>query len=152
MANDTPVFPEVYSRTVVRPGEISPRLSASSSIAFAIRSFEDPPGFKHSSFARTSVESSCAASAGKDRRSRTSGEFPVASSILLHQVSVPRPLCISVCQAAIHQRSIAQVALCTRNCLQVRPSNKQVTIDPVTVILGDCARTAPWPDQIHNPL
>jgi hypothetical protein len=48
-ANEEPVEPPVYSTTVM-PGRKSPRVSASSVIARAIRSLYEPVGWKASNF------------------------------------------------------------------------------------------------------
>ena len=45
MASETPVFPEVAS-TIVPPSWRSPRASASSTMASAMRSLTDPPGIQ----------------------------------------------------------------------------------------------------------
>ena len=54
IASPMPVFPEVGS-TMVPPGASTPRRSASSTIARAIRSLMLPPGFARSSFIHTSA-------------------------------------------------------------------------------------------------
>ena len=61
--------------TMVAPGSMRPRRSASTIIASAARSFTLPPGAKNSSFASTS-----ACPAGTTRRRRTSGVRPIALS------------------------------------------------------------------------
>ena len=53
-ARDEPVLPPVYSTTVM-PGRKSPRFSASSIIARAIRSLYEPVGLKYSNFMSTSA-------------------------------------------------------------------------------------------------
>mmetsp|Transcript_43549 Transcript_43549/g.95292 ORF Transcript_43549/g.95292 Transcript_43549/m.95292 type:complete len:218 (+) Transcript_43549:1180-1833(+) len=76
MANPMPVFPEVASTIVVRPGAISPRFSACSTIALAIRSFTESPGLANSSLARTRA----ALQSGPGTRwSATSGVLPINS-------------------------------------------------------------------------
>ncbi len=50
MASAMPVLPEVAS-TIVSPGLISPRASASRTIASASRSLTEPPGLKLSTLA-----------------------------------------------------------------------------------------------------
>ena len=46
-----PVFPEVGSMTTLLPGISFPSFSAASTMAFAIRSFTDPPADVNSTFA-----------------------------------------------------------------------------------------------------
>src|SRR5437667_1359604 len=73
IASPTPVLPEVGS-TIVPPGRSFPSRSAASSIASPIRSFTEPPGFRYSSFARSSPGTS------RLRRSRrTIGVLPTSS-------------------------------------------------------------------------
>src|SRR5215218_5247228 len=74
-ASAGPVLPPVYS-TTVSPGESSPSRSAPSIIASAIRSFIEPLGLRFSSLSQSS-----APLAGAQRRRRTSGVLPIASSI-----------------------------------------------------------------------
>src|SRR2546428_5216961 len=74
-AREEPVLPPVYS-TTVKPGRRSPRASASSIIASAIRSLYDPVGLKYSSLTSTS-----ALLAGTTLCSRTTGVFPMACSV-----------------------------------------------------------------------
>ena len=74
-----PVLPEVGSTSVVTPGVISPRRSASSIIASPMRSFTDPSGLKNSSL-RASL--ACSRSAAISRGSRTSGVAPTVSRML----------------------------------------------------------------------
>ena len=76
MARATPVLPEVAS-TIVPPGPSSPRASASSIMARAIRSLTLPPGLNHSSLAKMR-----AAAAGDSACSSTRGVSPIASSTL----------------------------------------------------------------------
>ena len=45
-----PVLPEVGSTSVVLPGVMSPRASASAIMAYPIRSLTEPSGLKNSSF------------------------------------------------------------------------------------------------------
>src|SRR5690606_28635651 len=51
-ARPTPVLPEVGS-TIVPPGFSSPDASAASIILVAMRSFDEPPGFRYSTFTST---------------------------------------------------------------------------------------------------
>src|SRR3954447_12185760 len=66
-----PVFPLVGSTITERPGRINPSRSAASIIATPIRSLTEPPGFRYSSFAKTS-----ASIASVSRCSATSGVLP----------------------------------------------------------------------------
>src|SRR5688572_21485246 len=74
MARPIPVLPLVGS-TIVPPLLSTPRRSASSIIASAVRSFTLPPGFRASSLATTA-----APPARGRRRRRTSGVPPIRSS------------------------------------------------------------------------
>src|SRR5215213_2350002 len=72
-----PVFPEVDSTTVLRPGSIRPSASAASIIATPIRSLTLPPGLCDSSLAISSAPQS-----GATRVSRTIGVLPTRSARL----------------------------------------------------------------------
>src|SRR5215208_3588707 len=72
-----PVFPEVDSTTVLRPGSIRPSASAASIIATPIRSLTLPPGLCDSSLAISSAPQS-----GATRVSRTIGVSPTRSARL----------------------------------------------------------------------
>src|SRR5262245_60066759 len=74
MARPMPVLPLVGS-TSVAPGLSTPRCSASSTMATAIRSFTLPPGLRDSTLARTR-----APEASASRRRRTRGVSPIRSS------------------------------------------------------------------------
>src|SRR6266576_4845035 len=74
-ASAGPVLPPVYS-TTVSPGEIRPSPSALSIIARAIRSFIAPVGLRSASLSHNS-----APFRGAQRRTRTTGVFPIASRI-----------------------------------------------------------------------
>src|SRR5215212_1616640 len=73
IASEIPVLPLVGSSSS-RPGSSSPRASAVSTMAFAIRSLTDPLGFWPSSFAYSRT-----AGLGASRFSSTSGVFPTRS-------------------------------------------------------------------------
>jgi hypothetical protein len=68
-----PVLPLVGS-TMVPPGFSSPSRSAASMMRVAMRSFDDPPGFRYSTFAST-----VAAMPAVTLLSRTSGVLPTRS-------------------------------------------------------------------------
>ncbi len=72
------MLPEVGS-TIVPPGWSSPDASAASIIRVAMRSFTDPPGFRYSTFARTSGPSEPVSGRSRVRPSRTSGVLPIRS-------------------------------------------------------------------------
>src|SRR5687768_7900860 len=72
-----PVFPEVDSMTVLRPGSIRPSASAASIIATPIRSLTLPAGLCDSSFPISSAPQS-----GATRVSRTIGVLPTRSARL----------------------------------------------------------------------
>src|SRR5438552_12110076 len=76
MARPTPVLPLVGS-TIVAPGFSTPRRSASSTMAAAMRSFTLAPGLRASILASTR-----APLASGSRRSRTSGVPPISSKTL----------------------------------------------------------------------
>ena len=72
-----PVFPEVDSTIVFRPGSIRPSASAASIIATPIRSLTLPPGLYDSSFPISSAPQS-----GATRPSLTIGVLPTRSARL----------------------------------------------------------------------
>jgi hypothetical protein len=72
-----PVFPDVGSTIVVRPGSILPSASAASIMATPMRSFTLPAGLYASSF-----PSSSAPQSGATRVRRTSGVPPTRSERL----------------------------------------------------------------------
>ena len=76
-ASAMPVLPEVGSITVVTPGRMAPRSSASRTIASPMRSLTDDIGLKDSSLSTTSPWSPC-----WRRCSRTSGVWPMVSTML----------------------------------------------------------------------
>ena len=73
IASEMPVLPLVGSSSS-RPGSSSPRASAVSTIALAIRSLTDPLGFWPSSLAYSRTDGD-----GASRFSSTSGVFPTRS-------------------------------------------------------------------------
>src|SRR5919108_4006528 len=72
-----PVFPDVGSTIVLRPGSMRPSASAASSIATPIRSLTLPAGLCDSSFPISSASQS-----GTTRVSRTIGVLPIRSARL----------------------------------------------------------------------
>ena len=74
-----PVFPDVGSTRIVRPGAISPSRSAAISMAAPIRSFTEPSGLKNSSF---SIRSASRPSFCVRRGTRTKGVPPIVSTML----------------------------------------------------------------------
>ncbi len=75
MARPMAVLPLLASRTIL-PEVSSPLASACSIIRRAMRSLTDPPGFRISSFARSSTPGT-----GFMRLMRTSGVSPIRSSM-----------------------------------------------------------------------
>ena len=75
IARPTPVLPEVGS-TITPPLRSLPSRSAVSTIRSAMRSFIEPPGFRYSIFARTSL---VRAMPFVTDFSRSRGVFPIAS-------------------------------------------------------------------------
>ena len=88
MARPTPVFPLVGSM-MVPPGASRPFFSASSTIALAMRSLMDPPGFMASYLPRT-----VASLLARSERS-TRGVEPMRASICFAVRTVVPPSCIS---------------------------------------------------------
>src|SRR6187402_781364 len=80
-----PVFPEVGS-TMVPPGFRRPSRSAASMIRVAVRSFDEPPGLRYSTFTRM-----VAATPSVTLLSFTSGVLPTISITLLAYFIVIEP-------------------------------------------------------------
>src|SRR3990167_4740156 len=78
-----PVFPDVGSINV-SPFFILPDFSADDTIAYPMRSFTDPPGFKNSHFAYKLQGKSA-----PTRFNFTVGVFPIASKILFNNMAPP---------------------------------------------------------------
>jgi hypothetical protein len=82
------VLPDVGS-TIVLPGPITPRRSASSIIESPMRSLIEPPGFARSAFIQTST---CGRSANR-RLMRMWGVSPMVSRMLAAFTLPPSPRC-----------------------------------------------------------